>query len=153
MLSGLLGAPINELINLLANSANYRSFVSVGTVEAAKARIYKLLQDPSTATWPLAILTYTDGDWRAERDAEGGGVGNFNIDSSLTLIFEKNTDDYQADLDAFVNVVSAILTDIMNISGSGDFLRISGIGLVGFFESDTGGPKRLQGVFKISWGI
>ncbi|MCK5127545.1 MAG: hypothetical protein KAR42_14915 [candidate division Zixibacteria bacterium] len=149
-MSGIFGAPVENLATLLANCATFRTWVGAADVAAALTYIHKILDletaEPQTKR---AIITYMNGSWTADRQAMSSGPGSFDRDANLTLIFEKSSTDQHADIDTFITDVGLMINELMDKSGTDTFMIISGFNLEGF-EYDFEG-KSLVAPFQISW--
>ena len=155
ILSGIFGAPIEALATLLSNVTAFQTFTGTVSAVLAKARIYEIFEAETSVTRPLALITYQQGSWSADRDAASSGNGSFRRDSSLTLVFEKSVTAYgKDDIKTFANEIGSIIQGIMDLSGTNNnYMLVKTITLNGFSRGEEGEDKTLYADFKITWGM
>jgi hypothetical protein len=153
MQSGILGIPLENMRDLLGDISAFITFTETNSSEEAKARVFSITQPADQKQWPLALITYKEGDWGAVRDAEGGGIGCFSISSGLTLLFEKKIKITAENVETFVSEIGEVVQGILTLSGSGDYIRINSINLEGFHADDEQKDHTLTAAFSIQWGI
>lgn len=150
-MSGIFGAPVENLTTLLANCSNFQSWVGAEDATAAKAYIHKILDSEDSEQTKRALVTYIEGSWGASRQAMSSDSGSFDRDSSLTLVFEQASTAPQTDIETFVNNVGLFINDMMTLNGTSTYMIISGFEFGGFsydYESE-----KLMADFSISWEI
>jgi len=151
--SGFFAKPKDQLAELLAACPAWQTLTGADDAAEAKAKIHYLptdVEDDKANTWPLAVITYMNGDWSAARVAINAGVGNYDISSSLTLSLERIGE--KSDALLFENEVGAIVKEMMELSEpGGSYMLLSSVSLVAFAFDDEGKQKIHQAVLSITW--
>lgn len=122
--SGCLSLPLYRLQTLICNSASFRTWVGAATVAAARSRCY-LVTGGAAPTRPCVIVGFTE-EWRYERVGE---PITWADQGSLSVLFQEDvsTANQAVSSDALfatTNTVGAILTEVMELAGTSDYLNV-----------------------------
>ena len=138
--SGVLSLPLENMRTILAASANFQTWVGAASAAAAKASIYIAAAGSVSDNRPFAGVWYqVPLDWNSSTYG-GGDRTHLYASGTLLLWFEASVATAnQASSEyaeyAFLNDVSAFISDISLLSGSDGYLNITAI-------TGTRGPSR-----------
>jgi hypothetical protein len=152
--TGLLGAPIENMQTLVGACESFQTFCGVSGAAAGKTRVYAVIESEDDVTRPMALLTYQDGDYSLSRDAAGAGSECFARTSSLLLVFQQDVNDYaQETVKTFLNSISAIIAEMLTLSGTESYMLINDLVYRQIHQADDGEEKRLYSVWSVGWGM
>lgn len=120
---------------LIANSANFRTWVGAADVAAARNSIHMVAYEASSPTRPFAIVAQGT-DWMHAGAAGGAGI-TYLTSGIVAVTFEADiTEALAADAEfEFTNPVGDILDDCLDLAGTSGYLAVHS------FEK-TKGPSR-----------
>lgn len=121
--AGILSLPLSFLKTALSESSNFQTWVSAGTPAAALTSIH--LVSTTTLTTPAVVITWAGGSGNRE------ALLNYEIEGELIMrFFGVVVDETDAGLGNeaidFMNVVGAVLGDVLDNSATAGSLDITG---------------------------
>jgi len=145
--------PITYLIENVADSTAFRTWVGAANNAAAKLHIF----DTAETDPPMPFAIITTEDMKAQRIGTGGS-DSYSWEGSLALWFDAvagYTDDRDS-IAAFTTVVQAIIEQVLALSGQAGYLSIARVGTegAGFAEIDrknASGKKTVRIKYTIEW--
>lgn len=150
-MTGIFGAPVENLAILLANCANFQTWCGAEDATEALTYIHRILDPEDADQTKRALITYIEGAWSASRQAMSSDPGSYDRTASLTLVFEQQSTAPQTDIEAFVSNVGTFIDDMMELNGTSSYMIISGFDLGAFtYDNET---EHLLVDFTISWEI
>jgi len=127
--SGRISEAMDNVADLLSNSTNWQSWTGAVDADAAKAFIHQQREDPSSEPRPLALLSMDEeSEWMSEKQA-GGAQDHFFDIWTFSLVFQDNiTESDSTDkFYDFLNNVSSVIDDMLNLSGRSGNVSIDSI--------------------------
>ena len=153
--TGVLSLPLYNMQTLICNSATFRTWVGAATVAAARDRCYLVAQDETSITRPFAVVEF-GGGFTYSKEAEPSiylGSGSLVVwfEDAVASGVQANHADAMF---TFTNTVGAILTEMLDLSGTSGYINIRTI------RDDAAGPLRanidettdiIQLPFRVDW--
>ena len=137
--TGITSVQLDDIIDLIANSATFQTWVGAETPAAAKSSIYvEAIPTNPVSSRPFAIITI---EQITEQSVAGGSKTAFAPMRTYGLAFEMNITAGDTPKDAayrFFNSVDAIWDEIKDLTGTGAYINIDN------FQASSG-PFRASG--------
>jgi hypothetical protein len=128
---------LNALIEIIANSTTFQTWVGAADAEEAKTHIYYKESDVGEEERPLAMVGFGE-DYSTTRQA----TNSFLDKGELYLGFEANVADGATEMEAFfsfTDLAGSVINDMRNLQGIDGFLSIKSA----YYDED-GSPRRSQ---------